>query len=933
MNSDLKQHIVINLSNSFSVKRISNVEEFFQRDAFAQLIGRLKERVDGLNQDRLLDQNERVTADDDSLLMFNRVHEIIMLHGGRGSGKTTFLRNALLQLHRPNAESYLNQDLKFRHQLSILGVVDPTLLGTKEHIVVIILNKIRSTVERETQELRNPPTREQHLLQEWKMHLKSLAEGVSLLESVGSDKFYGSDWDDPQYVLLKGLDRARSSASFEDNFAKFIEKSLILIRKEAFLLAFDDLDTNFSSGWAVLEGLRKYLSSRRFIIVMAGDMDLYAMLVKSRQAKNFAGDRSKDQDGQNRSSDGMLNHLQSQYLLKLFSPRYRIPLQSLYALRHKAKVRPVKHAEPESQMVDDEDLGDFLNRLMRDQFSLTGDVARAGSAFLLRSPIRTLLEVLALNSPKGSKTGALTDPNKIDALAGIFVDVMLRHGVSPDEFRETGGEHLLIRIASFLTDNKLWDAVYALTPVHEREDLNAVSLVMGARLAYELKQHPYLCISYMIRIAFAHELISSRLPAAMDVKLGDRIERFVEFVELQQDGPLVRLAARFVAALVGAAAPTRLGTIQLYNPGSLRKDAIFDEFINWHKDENIRLYEYWKIIRPENSQQPRVELGFEYNTISTIVDRMPDPAKSMLASAPVMQVLRANGDRPTYMTVHGLVGLLGDLMALRNGEGMANVTVQSVLSVLRSAATIRTYQSPSWDISSPDRADKLVENLDYTEVDYQFDATRTKFPAAIIDWLDRIKGDSGSPPPYVLARMWSRFFFTISNMDEHLGPRDRFAGWIMHRHIIAFLHSVLSEDFLSHGSDAGTDDQPLISPRNPTTRDQIFESSYRRLIDDKDGVGDENKNRFFRLIFSCPLWGLYLDPISDVFRWHCALARTKPELYSIDLVRSASDRESSPITVTFPNLYLLYNSLPVMNLVPRAASSPRKKAPSPNASA
>jgi hypothetical protein len=73
----------------------------------------------------------------------------------------------------------------------------------------------------------------------------------------------------------------------EHKFHIFIERSLHFIGKECFLMAFDDVDTDFSRGWPVLEVIRRYLTSPRWITVVCGDLDLFAILVRGKQWSNF----------------------------------------------------------------------------------------------------------------------------------------------------------------------------------------------------------------------------------------------------------------------------------------------------------------------------------------------------------------------------------------------------------------------------------------------------------------------------------------------------------------------------------------------------------------------------------------------------------------------------------------------------------------------
>ena len=103
-----------------------------------------------------------------------------------------------------------------------------------------------------------------------------------------------SDWNDTTFVMRDGLRRVAGANNLEKYFHVFIKQSLDLLsteepeeRKKYFLIAFDDVDTDFAKGWPVLETLRKYLTSPQLITFLSGDLDLYSFVVRKKQWDNF----------------------------------------------------------------------------------------------------------------------------------------------------------------------------------------------------------------------------------------------------------------------------------------------------------------------------------------------------------------------------------------------------------------------------------------------------------------------------------------------------------------------------------------------------------------------------------------------------------------------------------------------------------------------
>ena len=67
-------------------------------------------------------------------------------------------------------------------------------------------------------------------------------------------------------------------------------KALEVMGKKAFVLTFDDVDTNFRHGHVILETIRKYLTSKQLIILLSGDLDLYGRLIRKNIYSTFGGD-------------------------------------------------------------------------------------------------------------------------------------------------------------------------------------------------------------------------------------------------------------------------------------------------------------------------------------------------------------------------------------------------------------------------------------------------------------------------------------------------------------------------------------------------------------------------------------------------------------------------------------------------------------------
>ena len=148
--------------------------------------------------------------------------------------------------------------------ICILDSIDPTLIETKEHIFLNIITSIKDKVERHYALTENYNNND--ILRDWKNSLRNLAGGLSTLDGVGSNYLEDTMWDSPELILEKGLSNSKQGKDLEINFHNFIDKSLLLLRKKAFFLVLDDIDTSLEKGISIMEILRKYLTSPKLII-------------------------------------------------------------------------------------------------------------------------------------------------------------------------------------------------------------------------------------------------------------------------------------------------------------------------------------------------------------------------------------------------------------------------------------------------------------------------------------------------------------------------------------------------------------------------------------------------------------------------------------------------------------------------------------------
>lgn len=924
-----KAEVLIDLTARLDVRKLNSKSELIQQQALDRLADLIIKRLadPAITASKQPDP-EDIDADGSNIL-FDRRHDTITIHGSRGSGKTTFIRNAF-RLFRKD-EAYRE---KIGAKVATLGVVDPTLIENKENIFVVILNKIRRAVERHRNNVGDRSACGDEFA-EWQKKLRSLAQGLALLDGIGPDRALGDSWDDVQYVLRKGLDKADAGSELEMRFHDFVKSSLDYIGKQAFLMALDDIDTDFKRGWPVLEVLRRYLTSPRFIVVLSGDMDLYTLLVRGQQWEQFADRQLNHDKTQEPGLREMVNHLQAQYLLKVLPPLNRVALRPLSEIED-IKVKLPARAGESPEAVRDMTLGECLREILREGLGLRSNARRNARALLLRQPVRTVVQVLSLLAADAGDRPWVPLAHE---LPSIFLDSLLRHNTSLDDIYQATGSRAVGYVAKFLTDNRLWDNAQDLLPEHTEDDLNLTLLTVGAWVHRQCQEHPELALEYMLRICFAHELLTNRLQTIKSVSRGSGRERdaveepvpltdFVRFTELERHGSSLEVSRLFVSVINGEdMAGVRLGTVQTYKRGSkLRRDTVAHmygrplpsegaiSFATYSPIKESLVRPYYETVRKAFRESAlgdtSVLIGNWYNTIDTLQARLTSETMRALVGLPTCRILKPSGERPTFVSVHGIIAGISELL-----RRAANGNEDGLVRTLRDALNIRSYPVPPWMAKRTVFAD-AEQSDDWEPLDDETDAMGIRndpFVQHILNWVQNAK-DVRPPPPYVLARVWSRFYFTLAAIDEEVERKDRFLGYLLHRQIVAFLNALLIEEMIYEGVEGA-------NLRNAVTSDRVLHNNLDILWDDEN-VGKAN---FFRAIFRCPIWSAYLDTDDFTSAGFVQLAISFQDQdlgilragYDIRQISQDQSRKELPeekrrAIIQFSNLYPLLNSVPVV---------------------
>lgn len=879
--------ICIDVRKSLDVRLWTDADwksEFIQQDAYTRLEGIIVARLTALSV------RKPAGAGGDSVI--DRRHNAITIHGTRGSGKTTFVLNAIAKLTGAHKN------------LIDLGVLDPTLIGSKENLFLLILHRIKARIE---SKCRVDPDAEPN--GSWTKSLEKLAGGLCLLDGVGRDSQLASEqWEDAHYAMEQGLSKAAEGQELESNFHHMIECALKVLGGDAFILALDDIDTNFEQGWQVLETLRRYLTSPRLIIVLSGDMDLYAMLVRGRQWKQFPENLLKHDEAMNRTIGDMVGHLQGQYLQKILPPAYRIDLAMFRNIGGQIRVRG------DSTKDDGEEVRTFLGRNVEAVAGYRNEGLATALNLIGRQPIRTILNILSLMDQNGiPMSGNATDAQngkddgqtRLDTLRrGLisqFTDILARLHTDSDEFYRIRGESFAADFARFLTRNLAWSQAHALPLDLDSEDLSLGLFVLSALAGGYRTAH---ALDYMLRICVFREVAVHYRPGLLNSP--SMLIPAVNYLALTRPGSLLDLGRHMTVVLRAEDAPKpkalRSGTVlTLARRSRLTHRVISDLYGAQYTDKSLSMPcarnapEPIRAFRDAIYQKTRGKdrtyrwLGEWYNRPDSLMDGLSGEMTGVVGLL-FSRILKRTGERPTYAAIHNLLGALADMVAAPEKTSV----------ILQNAAVIRTYEIP--DFLSPGAPMPEEEEEEETEAERvpEPEFSTGLFVTDLRRWAEEMAATAPLPAP-VMARVWSRFFYALGNLDENLTADRLYLGYVISRQIVLFLNALVVEETLyRQGSSAG------LQLRNPLSEDQI-------LIRNIDNF--QNEIPFAVKFLQCPLLAVFLP--------HGGLCLKglydKPEALKVYYEISHGGG-----TVEFDSLYVPLNSVALPNQKGRPSGAARR---------
>lgn len=581
------------------------------------------------------------------------------------------------------------------------------------------------------------------------------------------------------------------------------------------------------------------------MVVLSGDLELYSMLIRKKQWENL-GDKLLRHDGKFEFPK-LVSKLEEQYLLKILKPDYRIKMENLKYYTDNLSVY-VRH--PEGRTVD---LRNILDTLCGETFFLksSADIGRYREYFL-GLPVRTIIQLLAAFSRVDKQwmhAGCNADDNFpvpdadvvqfLDSVADIFQRSLLDYNYT---FEDVKAIKNLACINKLAVDHELSDCletVHKLNLENRDDPENPFRIVLGAHYARYMKTRPASYFAYIIKVGLIREIAKN--------KYGTQRDHFIRFAGLDMNDKAIEVSRKFTAFFRGDktwdVGCIHTGTVKLC-PESLNED----ERENWNKYEvkidpsSKYLIDFYKNMKLESTETDSALIKY-CNTLGSLekaIGSWHGVFMNILFSINISE----KGDAKPYASIFNLLGLISILLETDNENDMDRMLVEY--------SRLFLY----YEDQEGERAEQRGDTLRRIQSEYgglikehKKETNYTEFNKLILEWMKKAT-QLPCIPVYIVARIRIRFFYTLTQMNHGIKEEDWYLGNLIHRLIVGFLNAVLVESALFHEIDIQG-----IDLRNPVTSDDVFMKNVEWM-----GEQPEEIQSFFAFFFSCPIWGLFLNP-------------------------------------------------------------------------
>jgi hypothetical protein len=722
----------------------------------------------------------------------NRRHDTITILGTRGSGKTSFLLSIL---------TWFKENRK--DEVEVLEIIDPTLIEEKGHILLDVLAVIRGKVD-EVLENNEVGTDNEFIQyrQKWRSMMEMLAHGLPHIDGIGGT-LTETSWQDPEYIMQRGLRSVNAARNLEVNFTAAINYALKILGKKAFIIAFDDIDIDFTKGWPVLELLRKYFVSKQIITILSGDMRLYSLAVRKKQWLNFSKEVIKHEGTTSERLERLrelVTETESQYLQKVMKPSRRIHLTTLNEkLRVDRGMLVSVFTTPKMHV----SITALYDAILSRYGILNNYQAEIYRSFLLNSPLRMQIRFLEINT--------VNEYADSDSILDPFISDLYEMRVDTGRITSSP-QHLNISILELLLREKILSETNQLQPTTTVPALNGTLTALSFLFSETSVQNPDIIFDYFVRIGYVRNLLSS---------LGYQNDSRTE------SGPSIEELCKHSGILQDRVIKDNIGMVTAYMTAVRELDGSSDR--PWAGMIPLRGLAGTGNLRSD-LREDRIDF----------VARNQNPIQAALIYLPlsVSQSSRRQGGTVIY-SFHVLIAAIAEFVRKsRHGD---------LFNGIAELSQLRSYPMPDFR-QRTGTSNEVPEQVSHLEIEQIIDNRNDDMLEIMLKrWNESYENKATAP--HVLGKIATRFFFAADAIQSE--QKNEKLGDVMHALTVSFLNAVFIEDVKENI------ERPDINLNNTRMSDTILVNNLM-----KASSFDDDKLHLSRWIFSCPLLLVYLNPNS-----------------------------------------------------------------------
>ena len=685
---------------------------------------------------------------------------VYFIDGTRGAGKSTFLHSTYTSLSENKAS-----ECKDKKRIKKLAYIDPSRIEHSEIILLSVLKALAQQIDialQQSSTLRNEGSAKQY-----RDAFKKLAGGLSL---------FAEDHDqlkdlDPELFLDWGLARAGDSSDLRNHLHHLFDIACELLNAKALILAFDDADTNAKHAGNVLECIRKYLDTPKLVILVTGDLELYSLMVRDHFYSNLGNTKHEQGKERNEQRTQMVDHLEDQYLLKLFPIRRRVQLRPLWNLLERPPML-------DGKIIHYQFACDEWKNKPRNPTTVLEELIRRGlriknsrdialyREFLLKQPLRSILQVLSRcakflvqsdedienNTWNQVLAEALSESLHAMALGSLY-----KFGVDVDAIAARELPALIEAVFELTVRDGDMDTGAYLRPQPSDSNLKNCFAALSADVAGLCAVKPDTLIQYLLSGPGSVSLygqVLRRKPKIINSE--DMHKQFKQYMGVGRKENALNWSRHatpiFVAPYVAGSksALVRFGVIGLHKRKP--KNKIFDE-------------------------------AKSYTTIHSAIIASIASDKRLPVFALSLVDVSGTSNR-TYASIYNILGLIERLLSLE----LSNKKVSNdILSILANSYPPLSISCPEWEGESSifdenedtktvgvkesgekDENEEGGEDVDAEPGNITDDSELSALKETIENWLKKteVLRNKINPSAVLIGKIWTRLYFSLEKVSD-----------------------------------------------------------------------------------------------------------------------------------------------------------------------